>query len=657
MAKIGGMSADSLEMVSTTAKALKTAFDIPIADTVKKFKELQEKPTESLTKLAVQLGTIPVEVLKQVDAYERAGNSIKAAELATTAYAKAGKDAADAVVKDFGVITRLGISIKEIWDSTWDSIMGIGRKGTLEEQITKIRESLPTLRSKVSPDADVNDYDAQQLEAAESQLRALLAQASAEKNLAVEKKANADAAAKFEDDKKKRDEAANKLKSDANKLEQSYANELEKARETYIGQIGALDHLTKAEITLNKVRTSPEWSKYTEAQRKNIESLYNAASANERLVQSEKDTEAALELKNKLLGKSEGLGKEYYKTIELINKYAAAGKFGADEVLQLKAALEATTPEAKRLAAAQAENAKVMQGIAAERASVADQYSGDFKTADEKAAIKSVSDYKKKTAQADIEYQKQVASAGKNITDGELEMYKAQADAKKLLAQEALDREQYVLSEGYKRQQAYADAFQGLFNGMADAIVEFARTGKLNFSDLIDTMLADLLRFELRQQMMQAYQATGGGANILTSIIGAFSGSATPSAKGNVFNGGLQAFAKGGSFTNGIVNSPTMFNMGLMGEAGPEAIMPLRRGSDGSLGVAATGSSGGNVSVQVINNSNAHATTNETTDSKGNRKVEVIIGEMTAGEISRSGSSSQKSIKSTFGIQPQLIRR
>jgi phage-related minor tail protein len=93
-----------------------------------------------------------------------------------------------------------------------------------------------------------------------------------------------------------------------------------------------------------------------------------------------------------------------------------------------------------------------------------------------------------------------------------------------------------------------------------------------------------------------------------------------------------------------------------MGEAGPEAIMPLRRGADGSLGVVA-GGGGSNVSVQVINNSNAQATTNETTDSKGNRKIEVVIGDMTAGEISRSGSASQKSLKSTFGIQTQLIRR
>jgi phage-related minor tail protein len=94
-----------------------------------------------------------------------------------------------------------------------------------------------------------------------------------------------------------------------------------------------------------------------------------------------------------------------------------------------------------------------------------------------------------------------------------------------------------------------------------------------------------------------------------------------------------------------------------MGEAGPEAIMPLRRGADGSLGVQAQGGGSANVSVSIINNTTAQATTQETTDSRGNRKVEVIIGDMTAGEVTRSGSSSQKAMKSTYGIQPALIRR
>lgn len=52
-------------------------------------------------------------------------------------------------------------------------------------------------------------------------------------------------------------------------------------------------------------------------------------------------------------------------------------------------------------------------------------------------------------------------------------------------------------------------------------------------------------------------------------------------------------FAKGGAFTNGIATSPTNFNLGQMGEAGPEAIMPLAN-INGSLGVRFAGSTSGN---------------------------------------------------------------
>jgi phage-related minor tail protein len=66
-------------------------------------------------------------------------------------------------------------------------------------------------------------------------------------------------------------------------------------------------------------------------------------------------------------------------------------------------------------------------------------------------------------------------------------------------------------------------------------------------------------------------------------------------ANGAYFDNGIAAFANGGMFTNSVVSSPTLFQFadggvtrtGLMGEAGPEAIMPLERGTDGKLGVKA----------------------------------------------------------------------
>ncbi|WP_019906435.1 phage tail tape measure protein [Methylobacterium sp. 77] len=89
----------------------------------------------------------------------------------------------------------------------------------------------------------------------------------------------------------------------------------------------------------------------------------------------------------------------------------------------------------------------------------------------------------------------------------------------------------------------------------------------------------------------------GGIESLVRSLIGS-SASSAAFAKGGVFSGGrVRPFASGG-----VVAAPTYFpmrdGMGLMGEAGPEAILPLTRGSDGRLGVAG-GASGRPVSVSV----------------------------------------------------------
>jgi phage-related minor tail protein len=85
----------------------------------------------------------------------------------------------------------------------------------------------------------------------------------------------------------------------------------------------------------------------------------------------------------------------------------------------------------------------------------------------------------------------------------------------------------------------------------------------------------------------------------LGNLVGNMFSNMFASAKGNVFQAGRMApFADGG-----IVNSPVLFPMrggtGLMGEAGPEAIMPLARGADGKLGVRGGGGGTTHVTVNI----------------------------------------------------------
>ena len=656
IAKAGGVTSDNLKTVATTIVEVSKITGISAETLAKNFSKISEKPLEGLIPFAKELGTINVSVLRHIQELERAGKHAEAAKVSTEAYSRALKDVANVIEKDMGAIETIFFGVGSAAKSMWDSILNVGRKGTLEDQMKEAVSSLIEAQKGKSWYSRFGRTNEEEVKYYEEIVQSLGKQINAQKELGDAKAKNAADLTSLEKGLKDEENKRKKAEADSKKAANDFAQALETANKFYQAQVGAVENLTKSEIALNKVRESDIYKSFTSEQKKQIDAIYESANANEKLVQSEKDAKDALELKNKLLGTADNLGADYYKTIDLINKYAKEGRFGADEVLQLKAALEATTPEAKRLAAAQAENAKVMAGIAAERAAVSEQYGGDFKTAEEKAAIKNLSDYRKKVAQADAEYEKQIAAATEETTNAEWMMYVDQANAKKALAEEVYNREQYLISDGYKRNQAYATAFEDLFKGMGDALVDFALTGKTSFSDMVNSMIIGLIKLEMQMAMTNMYKSMGGVGGILGSIAGAFTGGGGPEQLGGP--GGPQPFAKGGSFTNGIVSSPTMFNMGVMGEAGPEAIMPLRRGADGSLGVVASGAgSGGNVSVQVINNSNAQATTNETVDSKGNRRIEVVIGDMTAGEISRSGSASQKSIKSTFGIQPQLIRR
>lgn len=144
--------------------------------------------------------------------------------------------------------------------------------------------------------------------------------------------------------------------------------------------------------------------------------------------------------------------------------------------------------------------------------------------------------------------------------------------------------------------------------GLEDALVKATTTGKFEFKDLVDSIIEDIARLLIRTQI------TGPLAQGLSGLIG------------NIFGGGQGSFfAQGAAFDNGaritayaqggVVNRPTLFpmaaGMGLMGEAGPEAVLPLTRMSSGRLGVESAGGNGGNyfsVTVDARNSANPSAT-------------------------------------------------
>lgn len=120
-----------------------------------------------------------------------------------------------------------------------------------------------------------------------------------------------------------------------------------------------------------------------------------------------------------------------------------------------------------------------------------------------------------------------------------------------------------------------ADGLNQLENGLL-SVTKGTEGVAQAFENMVGSILEDLAKLVLEKQVI------GPLADLINGWIG---GGATASANGNVFLGGnVLPFANGG-----IVDRPTMVPMALMGEAGPEAIIPLARGSNGKLGLAGGG--------------------------------------------------------------------
>ncbi|MEG6138029.1 phage tail tape measure protein [Enterobacter kobei] len=147
-----------------------------------------------------------------------------------------------------------------------------------------------------------------------------------------------------------------------------------------------------------------------------------------------------------------------------------------------------------------------------------------------------------------------------------------------------------------------ADLVSNTMSGLVGNISEALAGNKVDWEDWSKSVLASMQKIILNAMIVNSLQSSVGGGGFLGGLFGgAGGGGSTPSGAYNSAASGLQLNAKGGTYasaslsaySNSIVRTPTYFafakGAGLMGEAGPEAIMPLTRSADGSLGVRVTG--------------------------------------------------------------------
>jgi len=136
---------------------------------------------------------------------------------------------------------------------------------------------------------------------------------------------------------------------------------------------------------------------------------------------------------------------------------------------------------------------------------------------------------------------------------------------------------------------------KGISRGLRKAFDGLVFDGE-NLSDALKTLAQSMIDATYRAALKPVTDQVGG---LISSAVGGLVGGLLPFADGASFSQGrVRPFASGGVVT-GPVTFPMRGGTGLMGEAGPEAIMPLARGADGKLGVRSAGGAPVNVIMNI----------------------------------------------------------
>lgn len=187
----------------------------------------------------------------------------------------------------------------------------------------------------------------------------------------------------------------------------------------------------------------------------------------------------------------------------------------------------------------------------------------------------------------------------------------------------------YIKSAGTLSQNV-ASAVTQTFGNLENYMVEFTKNGKFKFREFAEGVLEDLNRVIMRALILRPLAdgivgaITAPGAPQGTHAVN-YSGGGTEAyaARGAAFDGGRANFFAAG----GVVSGRTSFNYGsgkrgVMGEAGPEAILPLKRDGSGNLGVRASTAP---VIVNIHNETGGEVEQKESTGPKGEKILDIII--------------------------------
>lgn len=591
-------------------------------DVAKEWARMSDSPASYAREANKSLNFLTDRELQYIQQLEKNGKRAEAAQLLTKQMM--GVYTKD-VAEDLGYLQRLAAGAGAAFSSMWDSLLGWGREESIDEQIAKLEQIAGMGNRKLVPGqagGGLTSETQNQLDNLRETKRLLQRSADTKADRAAEERAKTE---KREQEEK----LANDRKSAAAAAEAA-AKRMQAAKDALAnaqGEFAAKQSILSvdAQLALLQQRRALGVDKTDDAKRLTSEAI------------------AKLELA-KIDAQAVQLADELARARARANSTTAEGVQAQAQVVQLQAqqleldaqrgvVVRQLATDVNQIDAAAAQEA---QRWADKLASVREATAGyqqqlELQGMSELAAQRLTEVRKIETA-----YQRELLELQRNLSlteeeraeraralaaerDAQLngyaqlhaqryrEIYDAETGVNSAV-QEYLDR---IQQSGTRAKEATAT----MLSGMEDAITRWVSTGKLGVKDLADTIIAEFVRIKVAQPFVQALtqalpglsgtmsgtSSTGSGTMNELASLGVF-------ANGGAFVGGVQAFANGGAFSNSVLTRPTLFThsngtkLGVGGEAGTEAVMPLQRDSRGRLGVIASlvgGGGGGGATVQV----------------------------------------------------------
>ncbi|MCO7050277.1 phage tail tape measure protein [Proteus terrae] len=561
----GVFSNNEISRVSKAAAQMNYITGQAIDTTIDQFKRLQDEPLQMSLELEKANHHLTASQLEQIRTLELQGNKTEAARLAIDAYAQSINDGANDIVENLGYLESAWVSIQREAKKAWDAMLDIGREKTLEEQIREQENLLRNLNNVgIAPQYRIDEI---------------------QENISYLNEQ------KFQQDLKSAQEQAEKV---ANQLE---VNKL-RIKDRLFNKNASWESKKNrdlAELMANK------WA-LTEEEYKEYEKMINYRHRDRRIPGSGRSKSYTVPAGDKEEEKTSRDLLALQAQLEILKKHQSANDVISQQrkELQKEQAQFAILEEAqlmRQLTNAEKSLLSNKENILAQKEKLA--LVGDEVALQER--LNKMQDQADKYIAQQSEKRKAIEeSMGKSAREQQRYLERAQllagqkenpqlnnmlAEQQKTYEVEDQKRADWlagaqtawgnykdtVLDVNSQVQNATSMALNGFSSQLTNVLFE----GEANFKDFTKSILKMLTDILIKMSLVKGIEAMGFGF-----------GAPVANADGGVYNS-----ASLSAYSGQIVHKPTMFafakGAGLMGEAGPEGIFPLRRGADGKLGVIA----------------------------------------------------------------------